>query len=268
LLDVGGGDTDRRVSLVSPDRAPPQTVALERGGNFWQECRLPGFSSADRREDWPMKQRTQDIHESLIARYPLLEKCRNSILKAHDLLLDAVRSGGTILVCGNGGSAADAAHITGELVNRFQLDRPIPESDQKFLAEHFAVDGKRLSKALRGAIPAVSLVSEMSTVTAVSNDTGSEFVFAQQVYAYGRAGSVLLAISTSGNSPNCAYAAMTARLRRCAVVALTGEAGGRLGELCDILINVASSVTYEIQEMHLPTYHALCAMLESELFGE
>lgn len=215
-----------------------------------------------------MKPRTQSILGRLIERYPVIAQCSGRILNAYKLLLNTVQTDGLILVCGNGGSAADAEHIIGELMKGFILKRPIPDDEKAFLSKQFAKTGKRLSQNLQCVIPSISLVSTISLSTAISNDNGGEFVFAQKVYGYSRIGSVLLAISTSGNAQNCIYAAMTAKLKGCPVIAMTGESGGQLAEICDVLINVPSKITYEIQELHLPIYHALCAMLESELFEQ
>jgi D-sedoheptulose 7-phosphate isomerase len=243
---------------------------------FWQQSKskfcvivdIMKYSVDKRSKGINMKPRTQNIYEKLMDRYPILVQCSEGILKAYELLLSVVRCGGIILICGNGGSAADAEHITGELMKGFILKRPISDDEKAFLSKHFAETGKILSQKLQGAIPSISLVSTMSIITAVSNDNGGEFIFAQQVYGYCRNDSVLVAISTSGNSLNCTYAAMAAKLKGCPVIALTGESGGRLAEICDVLINAPSKITHEIQELHLPIYHVLCAMLESEIFEQ
>ncbi len=215
-----------------------------------------------------MKPRTQAIHDQLMKRFPMLQQCNDGFFKAFHSLLMITQSGGNILVCGNGGSAADAEHITAELMKGFMLKRALPEEDKEFLLARFGEDGGILSQKLQRAIPAISLVSSISMITAISNDIGSEFIFAQQVYGYCQKDSGLLAISTSGNSKNCIYAAMAARLKGCPVIALTGEASGKLGALSDVVINVPATRTHEIQELQLPIYHAMCAMLESEMFEQ
>jgi D-sedoheptulose 7-phosphate isomerase len=215
-----------------------------------------------------MKSSAQNIFNNMQERYPALAHCKEAILKTYEILLNAARTNGTILVCGNGGSAADAEHIVGELMKGFRLNRPIDNSEKVFLKREFPERGEFLSKKLQGAIPALSLTSSTSAITAILNDTGGDFIFAQQVYGYCKKNDALLTISTSGNSLNCVYAAMVAKLKGCPVVALTGEDGGELAKISDAHINVPAKSTHQVQELHLPIYHALCAMLEAEIFSE
>ena len=198
--------------------------------------------------------------EELFERYPQLGGCRDEIAKALDLLLDCYRNGGQVLVCGNGGSAADAEHIVGELLKKFKLHRDIDASVAAKLPPELAAK-------LEGALPAVSLVSMCGILTAFANDVAWETAFAQQVYGLGRAGDVLIALSTSGNSANCVNAALVARAKGLKVIALTGAGGGRLGAVADAAVAVPETETYKVQELHLPVYHALCASVEAALFG-
>ena len=204
---------------------------------------------------------TMEIIDELYARYPQLRGCEGEIGKAFDLLLACYRNGGKVLTCGNGGSAADAEHIVGELMKKFRRPRAID-------AEVAAKLPSELSAKLEGALPAVSLVSMSGILTAFANDVAWETSFAQQVYGLGQRGDVLIALSTSGNSANCVNAALVARAKGMKVVALTGADGGKLAELADAAIKVPETETYKVQELHLPVYHALCAALEAELFRE
>ena len=201
-----------------------------------------------------------NILEELQSRYPQLDGCRDEIAKALDLLLDCYRNGGQVLVCGNGGSAADAEHIVGELLKKFKRHRDIDASVAAKLPPELAAK-------LEGALPAVSLVSMCGILTAFANDVAWETAFAQQVYGLGRAGDVLIALSTSGNSANCVNAALVARAKGLKVIALTGAGGGRLGAVADAAVAVPETETYKVQELHLPVYHALCASVEEALFG-
>ena len=173
-----------------------------------------------------------------------------------------------MLVCGNGGSAADSEHIVGELMKGFKLPRRMDEKTQARMRAMFPEEADGMIRNLQGAVPAISLVSQTALMTAFSNDQSAQYVFAQQVMGYGEPGDILLAISTSGNSENILHAARTAKLRGVSVIGLTGESGGKLKVLSDITICAPSSVTYQIQEYHLPIYHCLCACVENELFGE
>ena len=200
-----------------------------------------------------------EIFKELYGRYPQLKGCEGEIAKAFDLLLSCYRNGGKVLTCGNGGSAADAEHIVGELLKKFRKHRDIDNG----VAERLPPE---LVAKLEGAFPAVSLVSMSGILTAFANDVAWKTAFAQQVYGLGNPGDVLIALSTSGNSANCVNAALVAKAKGMKVVSMTGEGGGRIGELADAAIRVPETETYKIQELHLPIYHALCAELEDMLF--
>ena len=200
-----------------------------------------------------------EILEELYVRYPQLKGCEGEIAKAFDLLLTCYRGGGKVLTCGNGGSAADAEHIVGELLKKFRKHRDIDSGIAAKLPQE-------LVAKLEGALPAVSLVSMSGILTAFANDVAWETAFAQQVYGLGNPGDVLIALSTSGNSANCVNAALVAKAKGMKVISMTGEGGGKLGELADAAVKVPESETFKIQELHLPIYHALCAELEEALF--
>jgi D-sedoheptulose 7-phosphate isomerase len=204
---------------------------------------------------------------SLIKRYPALKPCEQDITRALTLLCDAFSRGNKLLVCGNGGSAADAEHIVGELMKGFRNPRPLPAGEKAKLAEVGGDDGARLADRLQSPLPALSLVSSVSLATAFANDVAPEMVFAQQVYGLGVPGDVLLAISTSGTSTNVAYAVIAAKARGLQTIGLSGGSGGRLKNLCEVCIVAPSSVTHEIQEYHVPVYHCLCAAVEQHFFG-
>ena len=200
-----------------------------------------------------------NIFNELYGRYPQLKGCEGEIAKAFDLLLTCYKNGGKVLTCGNGGSAADAEHIVGELLKKFRKHRDIDGGIAAKLPSE-------LVARLEGALPAVSLVSMSGILTAFANDVAWETAFAQQVYGLGKPGDVLIALSTSGNSANCVNAALVAKAKGLRVVSMTGEGGGKLAALADAAIRVPESETYKIQELHLPVYHALCAELEKSLF--
>ena len=200
-----------------------------------------------------------ELFDDLIVSYPQLKDCEGEIAKAFDILLACYRNGGKVLTCGNGGSAADAEHIVGELLKKFRKHRDIDSAVAAKLPPE-------LVAKLEGALPAVSLVSMSGILTAFANDVAWETAFAQQIYGLGGPGDVLIALSTSGNSANCVNAALVAKAKGLKVIAMTGAGGGRLGGLADATISVPETETYKIQELHLPVYHALCAAVEDRLF--
>ena len=206
-----------------------------------------------------MKKGTEEIFEELFVRYPALEACRADVVAAFDALLAAYRGGGKVLVCGNGGSASDSEHIVGELLKEFKKHRDVP-------GEIAAKLRPEVAAALEGSLPAISLVSMSGIVTAFANDVAWETAFAQQVLGLGEPGDVLIALSTSGNSANCVAAAEVMKAKGGKSVALTGERESRLSAVCDVTIRVPATETYKVQEFHLPVYHALCAMIEEEMF--
>ncbi len=207
------------------------------------------------------------IFAHLTARLPELAPLRPALQGALELLLGSVRAGGKILLCGNGGSAADAEHIVGELMKGFMQTRPLPGDLQNKLRAASPEHGDLLARGLQCGIPAVSLVSGVALPTAFANDVAAELAFAQQVIGLGRPGDVLWGISTSGNSRNVNHALAAARALGLKTLGLTGRDGGSMAALCDVELRVPAHETPLIQELHLPVYHALCAALEAELFG-
>lgn len=203
----------------------------------------------------------------LIERYPILSPVASDILSCYEMLAACFESGSKLLIAGNGGSAADAEHIVGELMKGFLLPRDI---DSDFAEKLVQVDpslGTRLAGKLQGALPAISLCGHGALATAYQNDCEPAMCFAQQVNGYGRENDVFLGISTSGNSENILYAAVTAKAKGMKVIGLTGAAESALSEMADLCIRVPAELTYQVQELHLPVYHALCQMLEEHFFG-
>lgn len=202
----------------------------------------------------------------LIEKYPVICPIQAELRNAVGLLVNCYKKGSKILTCGNGGSAADAGHIVGELVKGFLLPRKLPVPLMDKLKEH-GLDND-LCQNLQMGIPAISLAAGVSLPTAIANDTGYEYVFAQQVFILGNAGDILMAISTSGNSSNVVKAAQVAKATGLNVISLTGANSGKLSAYSDILIQVPSMETPYIQEMHVAIYHAICADMERMLFGQ
>ena len=197
--------------------------------------------------------------EKMLSRHQRLESCRSDVAAAFDVMLNSFRAGGKVLVCGNGGSAADAEHICGELLKKFKRRRAIPSKVAAKLRPELAAK-------LEGALPAVSLVSMSGIITAFANDVSWETAFAQQVLGLAKPEDVLIALSTSGNSANCVAAAEVMKAVGGKAIAFTGANESRLSQVCDVAIRVPETETYKVQELHLPVYHALCAAIEEELF--
>lgn len=215
-----------------------------------------------------MKENSYYYINHLVERYPKLNPIKNKIEDAIELLIKTYIYDGTYLICGNGGSAADSDHIVGELMKGFILKRPLTDELSKKLLQLFPNDYQYLKDNLQRGIRSISLMSHNALVSAFSNDKASDLIFAQQVLGYGKKGDSLIAISTSGNSKNVIYAAQVAKAMGINVISLTGNSGGVLKELSDVLINVPEVETYKIQEYHLPIYHCICLALENEFFGE
>jgi len=204
----------------------------------------------------------------LIERYPILEECREDLIKAYFIMEEAYEGDHKLLIAGNGGSAADSEHIAGELMKRFKTPRPVsPEFAEKLKA----IDperGENLAKNLERGLMAIPLVAHEALSTAYINDVDGLGVFAQQLFGFGRPGDVFLGISTSGNSKNVMSATVVARALGIKVIGLTGAKGGELASVADVAVRVPETETYMIQELHLPVYHCWCLMLEDKFFGK
>lgn len=200
----------------------------------------------------------------LIERFPEIQFCIGQVKNAFFILKQTFVGGGKLLVCGNGGSAADAEHISGELMKGFLKKRPLSVAlSQKIKAMSGAVEWV---EQLQGSLPVIPLSSNIALISAIGNDLSSDLVYAQQVIGYGTVGDTLMAISTSGLSTNVIRGVLVAKSIGLQTIGLTGRSGGLLKDLCAVTIQAPASETYRIQEYHLPIYHLLSAMLEEELF--
>lgn len=215
-----------------------------------------------------MNEHLVHILDELIRRYPALEVNRQSIADAYCVMEECYLRGGKLLIAGNGGSAADAEHIAGELMKRFCLPRPVSPELAERLRRIDPERGEYLVRNLEQGLMAIPLVTHVALTTAYINDVDGNGVFAQQLLGFGRAGDVFWGISTSGNSKNIMYASVVARALGMKVVGLTGAKGGALAEAADVAIRVPENETFKIQELHLPIYHCLCQMLEYRFFGQ
>lgn len=208
----------------------------------------------------------EKILADLLCKYKNLENCKSAIWNSFVILRDSFASGGKLLLCGNGGSAADCEHIVGELMKSFLMERSLEEAERHKIKACFPDEWEYLSQGLQKALPAISLVSQTSLSSAYINDVNPDMFYAQQVYGYGKEGDVLLGISTSGNSKNVINALKIAKAFGLKTIGLTGKGGGKMKDICDAAIIAPASSTHEVQEFHLPIYHALCAMLEAYFF--
>lgn len=208
----------------------------------------------------------EHVIKDLIKRYPALASCEDGIKKACEMIIECYRSGGKLLICGNGGSASDALHIVGELMKGFMKKRSVSEQFRSSLIEKYHDEGIFIADNLQGALPAIALVESSALMTAYINDVSDVMVFAQQVYGLGKSGDVLLGISTSGNSKNILYAVKVAKTMGLKTIGLTGRDGGKMKDFCDVSIVVPGADTPQIQEYHLPVYHAICMVVEEEFF--
>jgi D-sedoheptulose 7-phosphate isomerase len=195
--------------------------------------------------------------DDLMRRLPQLASIAADITSAFALIERSYRAQGTLYLCGNGGSAADCEHWAGELLKGFESHRPLP-ADHKLPPE--------LSRLLQQALPAIPLTGFMGLRSAFANDVEPRADYAQLVWGLGRAGDVLVGISTSGNAQNVCLAAKAARAKGLSVLALTGAKGGQLALLADVVIKAPETRTLLVQELHLPIYHTLCLMLEDAFF--
>lgn len=213
-----------------------------------------------------MEQKIKEILDDLIKRYPILSEEKENIWQAFKLMEYSFKKGKKLLVAGNGGSAADAEHIVGELMKGFVKKRPLDEKMLELLGSVDEKEGRSIGEKLQGALPSIALVDHVALSTAFLNDVDPLLSFAQQINGYGTSGDVFLGISTSGNSKNILSACTVAKAKGMKVLGLTGGTGGELKEKADVAIVVNEKETYKIQELHLPVYHALCLMLEEAFF--
>jgi len=211
-----------------------------------------------------LKPATQKIIDQLGVRYPPLLPLRGRITEAVELLCACFRADGQLLLCGNGGSAADCAHIVGELAKGFLSKRALPPQDVERLEKAGFADGVQLAGKLQRGVRALALTAPDALNTAFSNDVDADLVFAQQVYVFGRSGDVVLGISTSGHSKNVVVALKVAKAFGLKTIGLTGTKLGAMDSFCDVCVKAPAEKTHEIQEFHLPIYHAVCAARSEE----
>ena len=201
--------------------------------------------------------REKEIFEELFVRYPALEGIREDIKSAYDVICACFDRGGKLLICGNGGSAADAQHIVGELMKGFLLKRELTDEQRQAFSE--IKDGEYLANHLQGALPAVAL----------SAHEGLNTAFAQQVWAYASSSpDALIALSTSGNSANLVNAVKVANAMGIESIGITGEKMSLMSEMCTVCLRLPETETFKVQELTLPVYHALCAMAEATYFNK
>ena len=204
--------------------------------------------------------------KELLKCYPQLDVCRDALAEAVSAMIACYKSGGKILLCGNGGSCADCDHIAGELMKGFLKKRPLSSKDKEELMKNAPQLDDELIEKLQVGLPAIALPSMAALNSAFSNDVDPELIYAQSVMALGKKNDVLIALSTSGNAKNVISAAKVAKGLGIRVIALTGKTGGILKECSKICITVPETETYKVQELHLPVYHYLCAAVEDVLF--
>ena len=197
----------------------------------------------------------------LIERYPQLKGLKDDTEKVINALVKTYYDGGKILLCGNGGSASDCEHISGEMLKGFLSKRKIKENEYP----KFSADAKA---KLQKGIPAVPLTSLSSLISAFSNDVDAEWTYAQLVFALGKKNDMFIGLSTSGNAKNVLHGAETAKAIGLTTVALTGKNDSALSSVCDFTLRVPETETFKVQELHLPLYHAICAQIEEIIFKD
>ena len=205
---------------------------------------------------------------NLYERYEALLSAKPDIEKAKNAVIESFKSGGKLLLCGNGGSSADCDHIVGELMKGFMSKRSLTKEQRLEMIKNNESINREWLGQLQRALPAVSLTSATALNTAFCNDVNPELLYAQQLMGLGKKEDVLLCISTSGNSKNVCAAAAVGKALGITVIALTGQGGGRLKEIADICICVPETETYKVQELHLPVYHYICAETEKHFFND
>ena len=209
------------------------------------------------------------MESTLYTRYPALEVCREDLETVIERLIEIYEAGGKLLICGNGGSAADSGHIVGELMKGFLKKRPIPQEEKESMKAASPTLSDEILSKLQVGLPAIALPEFSAALSsAFANDVDPDLQYAQAVLGLGKTNDMLICISTSGNAKNCVAAAEVANALGLTTVALTGAAGGKLKSICDMTIAVPATETYQVQEYHLPIYHELCAQVEAHFFAE
>jgi D-sedoheptulose 7-phosphate isomerase len=209
--------------------------------------------------------------EALLKEYadahPTLRGVLDDIAAAADAISDCFRGGGKVLVCGNGGSSADSAHIVGELLKGFLRKRPLSPAAAEELGRSGEL-GELMARKLQGSLPAIDLTTQQAILSAVANDTDPVLAYAQQLWGLGQKGDILIGLSTSGNARNVLCAGIAAKAKGMKTIALTGRSGGEMGARFDLCVKVPSDWTPRVQELQLPVYHLICALVEADFFAE
>lgn len=200
------------------------------------------------------------IFNELLERYPCLECCSDEIVSAYNIMTDGFSKGGKLLCCGNGGSAADCDHLVGELMKGFLKKRPLSEAEKEKLCDSF------MAQNLQKGLPAISLCAHSALMTAFENDVAPSLVFAQQIYAYANPDDFLIVFTTSGNSENIVFALKAAKAKGIKSIAVTGINESKCSALADVCIKLPETETFKVQELTLPVYHCLAAMIEDNFF--
>lgn len=208
----------------------------------------------------------QEHVQLLVERYPVLEVNQSQIEETYYLFMKTIQSGGTIYMCGNGGSYSDGQHIVGELLKSFDKKRELNSRITEKLVSEYAEEGRYLADNLEVGIDSMVLGSQDAFAYAFSNDVDANLVFAQDLLTRGTEKDTLLCLSSSGNSKNVKYAAMIGKMIGMNVILLSGQQQGTIGEYTNCNILVPETETYKIQELHLPIYHCLCLAVEDSLF--
>jgi D-sedoheptulose 7-phosphate isomerase len=204
----------------------------------------------------------------LLERQPRLSYIIEHIKNAYRLMHDTCEIDHKILICGNGGSAADAQHFVGELGKSFLLQRPLDASLKDILKAINCEKGSKLAEKLQKGFKVMSLMGEASLISAIINDVGADYIFAQQIMNFGENKDLLICFTTSGNSTNVVNAAITAKALGMKVLSFTAMSGGEIKKISDICLTVPSDKVYHVQEYHLAIYHTLSLMLEEDFFGK
>jgi D-sedoheptulose 7-phosphate isomerase len=205
------------------------------------------------------------IVKNLIEKYPDVKLLEKAIRQVIDEISETFSRDGQVLLCGNGGSAADSEHIATEFLKGFMSKRPLPALEKETLVKLFGDKGKDMADKLQVGFKAIPLTIFNGLNTAFANDVDPALSFAQLVNAIGRIGDILFCISTSGSAENVCNAAMVAASKGMRVIALTGKDGGKLAPLAHVSIIAPGNTTPDIQEFHLPIYHAICKAVEAKL---
>ena len=204
--------------------------------------------------------------KELVSRYPVLESAAESVDKVYVALKTCFVNDRTLFCAGNGGSAADSEHIVGEMMKGFLLPRPLNEITRSAIRQRTGDD--TLAGKLQMGLRCISLISHPALNTAFMNDVDPLMIYAQQLFVLGRSGDAVIGITTSGNAENICNMFKVARARSITTILLTGSRQGRCEAFADLTIHVPASETYKVQELHLPVYHCLCAMLEENFYGK